>query len=146
MATFEVLTNSNVIGGGGSGTGYLSYVALFRQDVNATTDPELLVKQNTLGGAVAWTRNGVGDYRGTKTASFIDDLTWFAPFGLFNGSGSVYLPLSDQATIIGYWTMFQGNEDYIGLLTVDESFVATDLFTLIGGTWLCLPEIRVYQP
>jgi len=94
MATFEVLTSSNVIGGGGgvesvvagtnitvddtdpanpivSATGsssYLVYVALLSQDL--TADPVAIVLQNTLGGTVVWTRDSIGYYIGTLSGAF----------------------------------------------------------------------------
>lgn len=53
----------------GGGPGYLVYVALISQDGDPTV-PVATVLENTLGGAVVWTRVNPGDYVGTLAGAF----------------------------------------------------------------------------
>src|SRR5687767_6514065 len=53
--------------------GYKVYKAILTQ--SSTSAPVATVLQNTLGGTVVWTYNGVGDYTGTLTGVFIDGKT-----------------------------------------------------------------------
>ncbi len=51
--------------GGGGGVPYLTYVAEI--DQSGTANPTALVRENTLGVDVVWTRGGVGSYTGAFT-------------------------------------------------------------------------------
>ena len=62
------------LGGGGGGASYLVYTALLSQ--SDTDNPTAIVLQNTLGGAVVWTRIDVGVFRGTLTGAFVEDKTF----------------------------------------------------------------------
>jgi hypothetical protein len=58
----------------GGGASYLVYTALLTQsgDENSPTQgiPQATVLENTLGGTVVWTRDGVGQYTGTLVGAF----------------------------------------------------------------------------
>lgn len=60
------------------------YVALVSQ--SGTDDPAVTVLENSLGAAVVWTRNGVGDYLATLAGAFPQGRTAIQqpPFDLFN--------------------------------------------------------------
>lgn len=57
-----------------SGPGYLVYTALLTQ--NGTSAPVATVLQNTLGGAVIWSRISAGDYLGTLASAFPENKTF----------------------------------------------------------------------
>lgn len=56
--------------------GYKVYKALLTQ--TGTTAPTVVVLQNTLGGVISWTYNGVGTYNGTLSGVFVEDKTFLA--------------------------------------------------------------------
>ncbi len=60
----------------GGGASYLVYTALLSQ--SGTDAPVATVLENTLGGAVVWTRDDVGEYVGTLAGAFVDSKTWFS--------------------------------------------------------------------
>jgi len=75
-------TTQDIADLGGGGSSYLVYRALLSQ---AGTDaPVATVLENTLGGTVVWTRDGVGDYSATLTGAFTANKT----FGLVNADYS----------------------------------------------------------
>lgn len=78
--------------------GVKEYVALLTQ--TGTNAPVATVLKNTLGGTVVWTRNAIGDYRGTLENAFPDDKTT-----LGNGVDAAGITIledyaNDQRTII----------------------------------------------
>ncbi len=54
--------------GGGGGVPYLTYVAEI--DQSGTSNPTALVRENTLGVDVTWTRAGAGFFQGTFSVAF----------------------------------------------------------------------------
>jgi len=74
---------------GGGGASYLVYTALLTQ--SSTSAPTATVLENTLGGAVVWTRDAAGEYTGTLSGAFVSGKTWLCgepiddgdPFNLF---------------------------------------------------------------
>lgn len=119
---------------GGGAASYLVYTAYVNQDgTSAPTDTDL---ENTLGGAVVWSRNNTGVYYGlTPLAIAYNHIQ--SPFSDFSGSAGAYIPISDGATIIGYYTLIVGsdlgeNKLRIEIYVVDETFTPVDWSTLSG--------------
>lgn len=56
---------------------YKVYTALLTQ--SGTDAPVATVLENTLGGTVVWTRDGVGQYVGTLSGAFTSGKTWLSP-------------------------------------------------------------------
>jgi hypothetical protein len=139
MATFEVLTSSNVIGGGGGGSlGYSVYVALLTQ--SGTSAPVATVIQNTLGGTVVWTRINTGVYIGTLAGAFPEDKTICPPFG--NNNNFCFLPLSNNTK--GYYNAGQASINTVFVTTYsDLDYSAVDLSTISLSSPILI-EIRVY--
>jgi hypothetical protein len=105
--------------------GYRSYTALLSQ--TGTDAPVATVLENTLGGAVVWSYDGVGDYYGTLTGAFPDSNKLFIIYG----------SPSSQGTFIqsGY-----NNVNSVFLATFNNSVTDTD--GLLDHTPI---EIRVYN-
>lgn len=55
----------------------LEYEAVFSQ--SGTSDPTVSIANNTLSGAIAWTRSGTGTYIGTLAGVFTVQKTFFNP-------------------------------------------------------------------
>lgn len=75
-----IITESDLISLGGSGSSepvdprpYKVYTALLSQ--SGTDTPVATVLENTLGGDIVWSYNGVGDYYGTLINAFIENKT-----------------------------------------------------------------------
>lgn len=110
-----------------------------------TSAPTVTVHYSTLDGNVVWTRISPGEYRGTLANAFPAPNTYIPPFGRWEGAATTFLPISDAATILGYYTIsydYTGS-DYILLYVLNSSFTPVDLSTLTGGT-LDLPLITIY--
>lgn len=114
-------------------TGVKIYKAQIRQ--TGTNNPTLTILQNTIGDIV-WTREGVGSYKGTLTGAFGNETTLNTIFGDFGGDGNPYIPISQTTSITGYYTMYLNPENEIFLLTVDNTFAAAEMSTLLGTTRL----------
>ncbi len=83
-------TNGQVLQTNGSGTlswfGAKKYVALLTQ--TGTNAPTATVLDNTLGGTLVWSYDGVGTYIGTLTGAFTLDKTSVMISGVYKGSAS----------------------------------------------------------
>ena len=83
-------TNGQVLQTNGSGTlswfGAKKYVALLSQ--TGTSAPTATVLDNTLGGTLVWSYDGVGSYIGTLTGAFTLDKTSVMISGVYKGSAS----------------------------------------------------------
>ncbi len=81
-------TNGQVLQTNGSGTlswfGAKKYVALLTQ--TGTNAPTATVLDNTLGGTLVWSYDGVGTYIGTLTGAFTLDKTAVLISGVYKGS------------------------------------------------------------
>ncbi len=81
-------TNGQVLQTNGSGTlswfGAKKYVALLTQ--TGTNAPTATVLDNTLGGTLVWSYDGVGTYIGTLTGAFTLDKTSVLISGVYKGS------------------------------------------------------------
>ena len=98
--------------GGGGGASYLVYVALLSQ--SGTDAPVATVLENTLGGAVVWTREGGGEYVGTLASAFTENKTWFQyPNTSINMQSQGMQWLSENTVGLNY------NTDYDGIAYVE---------------------------
>jgi hypothetical protein len=83
-------TNGQVLQTNGSGTlswfGAKKYVALLTQ--TGTSAPTATVLDNTLGGTLVWSYDGVGSYIGTLTGAFTSNKTAVLISGVYKGSAS----------------------------------------------------------
>lgn len=96
--------------------GYKVYVALLSQ--SGTSAPTVTVLQNTLGGAISWTYNGVGTYNGTLNGVFIASKTFFT-INKSRASGRQF-------------SLYRNNDNEIEVVT--EIFDAgTPIFTATDG-------------
>jgi hypothetical protein len=81
-------TNGQVLQTNGSGTlswfGPKKYVALLTQ--TGTSAPTATVLENTLGGTLVWSYDGVGSYIGTLTGAFTSNKTAVLISGVYKGS------------------------------------------------------------
>ena len=82
--------------------GYKVYTALLTQ--TGTTAPTETVFQNTLGGVIVWTRNGVGDYIGTLTGAFPVDKTFVFSSSLGNSPADILQFYKDSVNNVGVLT------------------------------------------
>lgn len=118
----------NTINTGGSS--YLVYTAFLAQ--SGTDAPTATVKQNTLGGTVVWTRAGVGRYVGTLAGAFpVGSIC--NSIGSSANNNSVVMPVTDFSGIVGY-IEYSPSGDTLNVNTYNESFVLTEMNTVIGGT------------
>ena len=69
-------TTQDIADLGGGAAAYLVYTALLTQ--TGTDAPVATVLQNTLSGAIVWTRGDVGEYTGTLAGAFTANKTWFS--------------------------------------------------------------------
>jgi len=122
---------------------YGSYISAVNQDAaeNALT---VLVYDNTLGRTLTSTKQSTGNYYLSAINAFpTRDKVWIALGGATNGT---YHPISTGSSLLGYYYVGRASADDIEILTFNSSFVATDLYDLIGAVRrLILPEIRVYK-
>lgn len=109
------------------------YKALFTQ--TGTSAPNPIILSNTIG-TIVWTRDSVGSYLGTLDGAFDDTKTLNNIFGEFNGIANTYIPISDQSSITGYYTMYLNSSNEIWLITVDETFTPIEYSTLLTVTKL----------
>lgn len=139
MATFEILTTSNVIGGSSGGSSYLSYVPIFFQV--GTSDPSVTVLENTLGGTPIWTRVSEGYYIGTLAGVFTQNKTWIPNS---DGSRIAMYPISFNAINDYAYIFYWESVDTIALQIFNSTYNNVEYSTVFGGNKLSLPEVRVY--
>lgn len=124
----QVLASSDVLGtlewvDNSSAASFTSYVALI--DQTATGNPTATVMENTTGGTIAWTRDGVGDYTATLSGATFDlDKT------LCLVTKGVESP--------GIIRCFRNSDTVLKLQNYDTSGSATDILTRASL------EIRIY--
>jgi len=108
--------------------GYISYHAILSQ--SGTSNPVANVQKNTLpGGAIAWTRTGVGEYQGVLTGAFIENKTM-----IFPSSHSLFLGMA-----IISWVD-------VNTITISTSDNGNPADSIIGANgFLKFFEIRVYN-
>jgi len=104
-------------------SGYLKYVAILTQ--SGTAAPTATVLENTLGGTVVWTREGVGFYVGTLVGAFVVDKT------------ALYIT-SSRALTAGFF-ITRGSADTIEIQSGDYDGTSQDSY--LDATTV---EIRVY--
>ena len=122
---------------------YKVYTALLVQ--TGTTAPIDTVLENTLGEVPLWDNISTGVYQMTITSGiFIREKTFISGFGTWVGNGNPHSVLSNGNEIIGYYTLYQIDDNNIGMEVFDSNFLFTSLYDLIGGTNLFL-EIKVYN-
>ena len=109
----------------GGGPGYLKYVALLTQ--TGENAPVAVVLENTLG-AVAWTRNSSGVYRGDLEGAFPEGKTWC----------SYSRGAEDSGVVVGF---FRSSNDNVYMLQSNGSFGSGDP---VDGLLNSSIEIRVY--
>lgn len=104
---------------GGGTPSYKVYTALLNQ--TGATEPTAIVLDNTLGGNVIWTRDGVGIYTATLIGAFPDENKFFT----LNAATEIY---SANSQILVYWndinsfqlTTFAGNGITIPFTPTDD--------------------------
>lgn len=103
------------------------------------------VLEKTIVPPANWTRSTAGVYELNSTGAFTSG-TQIAPFGLYSGVKSVWLPIVDEniAEPVGWYTLVHQSADIVQMQVVDSAGNFVDLGTLIGSTELYLPDIRVY--
>lgn len=114
---------------GGGGASYAVYTALLTQ--SGTDAPVATVLENTLGGAVAWSRYGAGVYRITKTGAFLA--------GKVSMSDGV-IPFPGAGSALPY-TIRRVDDDNIELTLYDPSVTPWADDNVLSNF---LFEIRVY--
>ncbi len=145
QADFKTGIEAMFPGLAGGGSSYLVYTALFTQA--STSNPVVTELQNTLGGAVVWTRTGLGQYDGTLTGAFPQLKTVVPNFINFDGVGTTYIPISDgsltPSAILGYYTIYRGSNNIIAITVVDATHNSADWSTVVGTSILTI-DIKVY--
>ena len=100
LLTGQTITGNITVNGDLSVTGvtnilpYKVYTALLNQ--TGATEPTAIVLDNTLGGNVIWTRDGVGIYTATLIGAFPDENKFFT----LNAATGIY---STNSQILVYW-------------------------------------------
>ena len=102
---------------------YKVYTALLNQ--SGTNAPVATVLENTLGGAVVWTRESTGKYIGTLSEAFVAGKTFF----MSSAGTSIYLTRGVRV-----------NNNNVSISAFQYAATATD-----GGMADCSIEIRVYN-
>lgn len=90
------------------------------------------------------TRNFAGNYHFTKAGAFPSGKVWIAGLGDYVGSANPHIPISDGVSIIGYITLFRDTDNRLEMEVWNPSWDNVDLGTLLEGTTIHLPEIRIY--
>jgi hypothetical protein len=126
----------------GGSTGYLSYVALFNQ--TGTDAPDVTELQNTIVGGV-WSRTTTGRYKITNTGAFPFGKTHISGMCNYQGNWATMIPVGFDGTgVQGYIQMYQQSEDVIVIDVYNSAGGLIEYSTLMAGSILSLPEIRVY--
>jgi hypothetical protein len=99
-------------GGGGGGASYLVYTALLSQ--SGTDAPTAVVLENTLGGTVTYTRDGIGFYYIVLSTEWVDlSKIWYSAPSFASGSAGVgvfvRLDLVGSDTVGGLVLRFEDN-------------------------------------
>lgn len=105
-------------------TSYSKYIALITQ--SGAGNPTSSALDNSLSGAIVWTRNSAGNYTGTLTGAFTSDKTW------------ITIQASDASSNIRTVQCLRADNNTITLLTYDAAGAAIDGFTNVSI------EVRVY--
>lgn len=122
---------------------YSVYTALLTQ--TGTDAPLATVLENTLGGTVVWTRQSPGRYIGTLAGAFTVDKTFISGFTNWAGDASVYIPISETSSVIGYYTVYPSFDgDFLTLEIRDAEFNEIEFSTLFGASKMYFPDIKVY--
>lgn len=122
----DTLFNS---GNGSGARPYKVYTALLTQA--GTNAPVATVLENTLGGTVVWSYDGVGQYRATLASAFTQNKTWFSFINIITGAEIDIRLTWDTINEITLMTALGGVAGGIGVFTDD---IITDASI----------EIRVY--
>jgi hypothetical protein len=122
-----------------NGVGHTKYTALLTQ--SGTSDPTTIVFENTRG-VTGWTRTNTGFYKSVGLVGMTPNNT-ITGFGNWNGNAGTYMPISDQSTILGYYSVYVGVDGELWIDVYDSSFVSVDLSTLM--TTASIPiDIKFY--
>lgn len=101
---------------------------------------------NTLGGIPAFTKQSTGSYLLTLNGAFPIQYTIFNPFGAWNGSAQVFLPLHDGSEVVGYYSIYAyGSPDHIKIQVLNASGANTDWANISGSSTLMV-DFKVFQP
>lgn len=123
---------------GSSTASYKVYSALITQSL--TNAPTATVFENTLGGTIVWTRNGLGDYSGTLTGAFPAAKTFLLGFNQTTPASNVVhvgSAVEIGAGALHYYYLQRISDDVIGLLSTN----GVDAEDLNNNVFI---EIRVY--
>ena len=112
-------------GGGGGGASYAVYTALLSQ--SDTDDPVATVLENTLGGAIVWTRDSQGAYLGTLSSAFTSSKTFLSCGSLVSNDDPGNIPIAQ------FWRLDASNVKLITYMNNSSN-----------DYWDACIEIRVY--
>ena len=122
---------------------HTKYVARISQ-TGATAAPTINEYENTTGEALVWSRDGVGTYSATLTATAAN--VYIPGFGNYEDSGQGRgVMWSDNLTAVCYYDISFYNNKIIFSTYSAADGTTSDMYTLIGASTICLPEIRVYN-
>lgn len=113
-------------------------VKVFQQE---EFNPSSIELNNDFGDVIEWTRNAVGDYRGTLAGAFPESGFWVSPG---NGNGTAMIPLGTNSIADYYYYVQRMNDDSIGLFFVDTNYQPVEMSVAVPSAYLYLPEIRIY--
>lgn len=122
--------------GGGGSPAYTEYVAYVYQ--SGTSAPTATVFYNNTGATVTYTRlvNGIGKpyYRLTFSSAVLGSHTLIEGFGQgWTGDAVPHMPLSDGASLVGYYNIYQSGGLTIDFDFVDPSFTGVEASSILGA-------------
>ncbi len=125
-----------------------TYKVILSQNLGLLTKPIVInVLENTLGGAVAWSRIGVGSFRGFKSGAFVANKTFMSGVVTAMPAYGTSIPVVDATGILkGNIIIAIPDPDYILVNVFDETGAPAELGTLIGSVTgqFALPAIEVF--
>jgi hypothetical protein len=123
---------------------YLAYTALVTQ--TGTDVPVSEVLENTIQASDTWQRTSPGSYKLPTTYPYTSKI-FVSGFPDGSGNGYAWVPISDAGSVQGYWFIYWYDDSgfiSFGINSKDAQGAAVELSTLLGGSVLSFPEIRVY--
>lgn len=121
---------------------YKVYAAKLTQ--TGTAAPVATILENTLSGAIVWTRDQAGVYTGTLAGAFTVGKTIMNGVTTWSGNAIQMFPISDGGTVVGYLYFDAAGLNEITFRVYDDTFGLAEYSTLIGTTPLYI-EVKVYN-
>ena len=123
-----------------NGVGHTKYTALLSQ--SGTSDPTTIVFENTRG-VTGWTRTNTGFYKSVGLVGMTPNNT-MTGFGNWNGQAGTYIPISDQSSVIGYYSVYVGVDGELWIDVYNNTFTNVDLSTLMDTAAIPI-DIKFYS-